>query len=161
MWVRTRGARRRVAPRGWASRRYAPGMSPLMHGARLLTVILMALPPLSPDAREKAAQVILVGTIEAVEQHAIAVAGGTDLLFVARVKVRRREKTLLASSEPEPTAEVHFRRTGTRPPGWAGPAGQSSVPPEHREVRLFCRYDQKGVLQLLEPNGWELVGKDD
>jgi hypothetical protein len=124
----------------------------------LKVLLFAALPPLSAADRAQAAQVVLVGTIENVDEREVDVSGGTDLVYVAKVKVTRREKALLVTKKrPKDTETVRYRRVSIRPPGWTGPVGQSSMPPLRQPLRLFCRYDEKGALVLLEPNGWEAV----
>jgi hypothetical protein len=123
----------------------------------LNAVILMALPPLNPKLREAAANVVFVGTVEKLDSHEVKVEHGTDTLFVGQLKITKVEKALL-SGTTDKTAEFHFRRTGKRPSGWAGPQGQNGVPALHETIRIFGRYAQpSGELQLLEPNGWEIV----
>src|SRR4051812_29410534 len=98
-------------------------------------LVLAALPPLSANTREAQAQVIFVGTIEKLEHRELQVPDGTDTLYVAHLKIAKVEKSLLPTGEK--MTEVHFRRTHQRPPGWAGPGGQYSVPPVNQTIRIF------------------------
>lgn len=119
------------------------------------SLALAALPPLSPSALQGMAEVVLVGTVEGVDHRTEKVFNGTDEVYTAQLKVERVEKGSLAAAAK--SVQFHFRRTGERPEGWAGPQGQNRIPATGAHVRVFARMDDKGELTLLAPNGWELV----
>lgn len=119
-------------------------------------LFLSALPPLSQQELKHDAQVVLVGTVSKIDEREVKVADGTDVAYTATLTVKRVEKSLLELKDK--TVKVHYRRTGKRPPGWTGPAGQHAYPKEGETIRVFGRVESAGTISLIEPNGWEKSG---
>jgi hypothetical protein len=115
---------------------------------------LAAIPPLSNERRAEQSTVIITATVLETTTHKVGVdMGGYDLLTTAKVRVESVEKGDLKVGQ---TVEVHYRKTGKRPRGWAGPQGQNQNLTDGSVVRLFL--DQSfGAYHLLKPNGWEPV----
>lgn len=113
-----------------------------------------ALPPLSGEHRQQNSNAIVTATVISLETNKVGVKiGGYDILTTAKVKVETVEK---GEIQPGKTIEVHYRQTGKRPKGWAGPQGQNQALTEGATVRLYL--DQTfGAYHLLSPNGWDAI----
>lgn len=111
-----------------------------------------ALPPISPKDRQDRADHIVVGIVESVEDRQVPVkVGGYDIQSTALIQISKVEKGPLKG---QATVTVEYRRTGQRPPGWAGPQGQNQPLVKGKKVRLFLT-EFAGVLSLMSPNGWD------
>jgi hypothetical protein len=113
-----------------------------------------ALPPLSAEHRQQNSSAIVTATVLGLETNKVGVkAGGYDILTTAKVRIETVEKGELQAGK---TIEVHYRQTGKRPRGWAGPQGQNQALSEGSTVRLYL--DQTfGAYHLLSPNGWDAI----
>jgi hypothetical protein len=111
---------------------------------------MAALPPLSTDQLVNDSSDVVVAEVMKVKTWTERVKYGRDEFSVAMVKIATVEKGKL---QPGVLIEVHYRQTGSRAEGWAGPQGQNSPLPEGEKVRLYL-LKQEGVYRLLEPNGW-------
>ena len=118
----------------------------------LAPLAFAALPPLSPKMLDNAANLVAEGTVEKVEHKVVDVEGGNDLQYSAVLELEKLEKGPVFAGAK--TITVRFRRTGKRPPGWAGPQGQNSVPAVGERIRVYARLGSDGFFHLLEPNGW-------
>lgn len=116
----------------------------------LMLVARAALPPLSPEElKEQATDIVLV-TVMNVQESVEDVPGGNDHVYRLNVRVDDAKKGSLRSGL---TITVECKKTGQRPPGWAGPQGQNEIPAEKARVKMYLR-EQDNRFFLLEPNGW-------
>lgn len=128
-----------------------------------------ALPPLSPEELKQESSYIVVGIVKSITCSEVSTNLGTNYQYTAIIAVETVEPPPPPSlpgmpSTPPPGVplpgreiEVHYWQAGKRPAGWSGPGGQYSSLSEGHKVRLFLRQDAEKRLNLVEPNGSEII----
>lgn len=131
-----------------------------------------AVPPLSTEELEESASHIVVGKVKSISSHEVKVPSGSDYQLTAVIELKSLERWALPPGSARPAGysglpsiapkpgeniEVYYRRVRKRPPGWTGSIGQNYRLRLDTQVKLFLILDEKGHLQLLEPNGWEAI----
>lgn len=109
-----------------------------------------ALPPRSPEQLVDDSSDVVVGTVVEVKSWTERVKFGNDLYSTALVRIETVEKGKL---KPGVLIETHYRQTGSRSKGWAGPQGQNEALTKGTRARVYLE-KQDGMYKLLEPNGW-------
>ena len=114
-----------------------------------------AVPPRSPENLKENATDIVVGQVVRVYAGTREVREGmTDDVYVAEVKVGATAK---GESAPGKVIFVRYWKPKSRPRGWTGPQGQNVLPAAGKSVRLFLVRAEDGGLDVLTPNGVEVV----
>ena len=106
-----------------------------------------AVPPLDPDAREEAADLIVVGRIVSATAEEVSRREG----HVDSVSIGQLEVEVALKGDAAATQTVYWWYPSARPAGWTGHQGQAPAPPENVRIKVFA--DAHG--ELLVPNGWE------
>jgi hypothetical protein len=116
-----------------------------------------AIPKLSPDELKERATHIVVGDVRAVYSAEVGDRPDySDRKFCIELTPSAIEK-----GEGLKEGRVHYARTwkpGKRPQGWTGSQGQNTIPQPRQQVRLFLRESKDGGLDVLDPNGVEVMG---
>lgn len=106
-----------------------------------------AVPPLEPDARKEAADLVVVGRIVSATAEEVSRREG----HVDSVSIGQLEVELVLKGDAVATQTVYWWYPSARPAGWTGHQGQAPAPPENVRIKVFA--DAHG--ELLVPNGWE------
>ena len=123
--------------------------------ASILSILILAVPPQSPEALRKGADVIVVGRVSKVDatlkqsnpEYADTVyAISLDLTKSEKGDVKRGTSILAMTFKP-----------ATRPRGWAGPQGQNDVPAAGAIIRAYLRKTGDDAYEFLLPNGLEVI----
>jgi hypothetical protein len=113
-----------------------------------------AVPPLSAEARKKAATDIVVGKVQNVyTTERSERPGWSDRLYAIEVLPTAVEKGTAITP-----GKLIYARTwspGKRPPQIVGHQGQNEIPKQGATVRLYLTRGKDGGFDLLTPNGVE------
>ncbi len=119
-----------------------------------------ALPPLSVEARQSQAEVIITGTVLA--SRVLIVRKPGSLMYLVRLqtaleKVERGGDIIgQVPTEGSPTV-IEVRCWRTRKSGSADPEGLSNIPADGSRFRMWLKKGNEGFWEPLEPNGIELL----
>jgi hypothetical protein len=116
-----------------------------------------AIPPLGKEELKQSATHIVVGEVKRVytSEKAGDRAGFTDRVYAIEVAPSAIEK-----GEGLKEGRLIYARAWTpdkRPFGWVGGQGQNIIPEAGKRVRMYLREGKDGGLDLVEPNGVEVV----
>jgi hypothetical protein len=123
----------------------------------LAGVVWAAVPPLSPEALKERATHIVVGEVRVVYS---AERAGERAGFVDRVYCIEVAPSAIEKGEGLKEGRVVYARgwrPAKRPAGWAGPQGQNVIPEAGKRVRMYLVEGKDGGMDLVEPNGVEVV----
>jgi hypothetical protein len=138
----------------------------------LATLCFAAVPPRKTEDLRRDAMDIVVGEVRFVYAGELRVEHGTDTRYCIEVAVAKVEKpsgdaTARPTTAPstQPAARIvaghliyaRCWRPSKRPDGWAGHQGQNLIPKPGQRVRLYLTREPDGGLDVLEPNGIEVV----
>ena len=121
------------------------------------SVVNGALPPLSASTLQNYAQVIVVGTVESIEQkRSIREPGSIDMIYTVRINITAVEKSTFPIESKKIVAQGWHAKE--RSNGKVGPAGVYGLPElkEGHTVRLFL-LGKVEPFGILEPNGIEVL----
>lgn len=152
------------------SRRYRPGGEAESVGLAPMALLFLALfsplpaeaalPPLSGEALQSQAEVILTGTSTASRVLMVRKPGAPLYLVRLQVAVEKVEKghELLAAPDSKTTpAVIEIRCWRIRKPDKVEPLGHGNIPADGSRFRMWLKKSQEGFWEPLEPNGIELL----
>jgi hypothetical protein len=129
-----------------------------------ISPVSAALPPLSKDRLLKDSSHIIVTKVRDISKVKVQTGVGenfTNYNYSATVEVLKIDKSPQSKSSPPLSAgkviQVQYWQAEERPAGWVGPGGQRPGLKVGTKVRLFLKQDAQGKLNLLDPNGSELL----
>ncbi len=119
--------------------------------ALFASILLFAVPPLSPEALKKSADVIVVGrVVSVVEVKKNTSPEYVDAVYTITLEVTASEK---GPAKVGSLIEATTFRPAERPQGWAGPQGQNEIPAKGDSIRAFLRKSAGTQFEFLLPNG--------
>ena len=118
-----------------------------------------AIPKLSPDELKQRATHIVTGEVRAVYSFET----GERPDYADRKFCIELIPSAIEKGENLKVGRVIYARTAKpakRPQAWTGGQGQNKIPEPNQRVRLYFKESKDGALDLLEPNGVEILVRE-
>ncbi len=120
----------------------------------LPSVVNSALPPLSGEALESEAEVVITGTVVASRVLIVRKPGSQMYLVRLQTELEKIEKGNELIRTP-PVIEVRCWRI--RKSNGDGPTGHGNIPADGSRFRMWLKKSSEGFWEPLQPNGIELL----